>query len=111
LEDTIVRYLGQTEILLKQTSGGLRAYVTPLVFQLNKLKKVSPELLNDSRGQSIFTLIDLYLISLSKVEINEDELFVQLLLFNIESVLIIRKQEKLEHIYSHTSFKFNFGKN
>jgi hypothetical protein len=111
LEQTIGRYLGQSELLLQHAGGGLRAYIAPLVFQLNKLKKVPPELLNDSRGNPIFTLIELYLNSLNKTEVNKDELFAQLLLFNIESVLIIRKQEKLKHIFSYASFKHNFGKN
>ena len=111
MEPTIVKYLGQTELLLKESSRGLKAYIAPLAFQLNKLKKVSPELLNDPSGKSIFTLIELYLVSLSKIEVDKDELFAQLLLFNIESILIIKKQEKLKHICSYTSFQFNFGGN
>lgn len=103
--------MGQTELLLKHSSGGIKAYIAPLVFQLNKLQKVPAEFLNDSKGKSIFTLIESYLNSLNKTEVNEDELFAQLLLFNIESVIIIKKQEKLKHIFGYTSFKYNFSKN
>lgn len=111
MEQTIVKYLGQSELLLQHAGGRLKPYIAPLVFQLNKLKKVPAELLNDSQGKPISTLIELYLISLNKTEVNKDELFAQLLLFNIESLLIIKKQEKLKHIYSYPSFKYNFGEN
>jgi hypothetical protein len=111
LEPSIISYLGQTELLLQYSCGDIRSYIVPLVFQLNKLKKVSPELLNDPGGKSIFTLIELYLNSLNKIEVDKDELFAQLLLFNIESILIIKKQEKLKYLFTDTLTKYNFGEN
>jgi len=111
LEQTIHIYLEETEQLLLYAPSNLKRYIAPFLYQLHKLKKAPFELLNGAEQVSVINLIDLYVTILKEVEINEEELFVQLLRFTLKSVLILKRPEKLTYVNQTVLARYKFNNN
>jgi hypothetical protein len=96
LGQSIIIGLYKTETLLKYAPADIKRYLHPFLDQLNKLKELPSEhLIDENGGKSIINLMDICLASLTKNDIDTDELFAQLLCFTIKSVLLVKNHEKI----------------
>ena len=90
MKTLIASFIEEAEKLLILTPGEKR-YISPLIYQLKRLKNISNDTLFAHDGQALIRDISNYISLLNQSQPNEELLFSELLTISIKSILIIKK--------------------